>query len=172
MEYDERAPITAGRRAVLAAAGGAGIAVALGGCSTYDFGGGGEPPPADNSGAPGASGAPDPSGAPGPSAGASQGGGGGAPALAHKGDIPVGGGKIFPDQKVVITQPKAGEIKAFTAVCTHAGCIVANVNGGTINCTCHGSKYNIENGSVVNGPAPRPLAPRKINVKGDDISLG
>jgi len=172
MEYDERAPITAGRRAVLAAAGGAGLAVALGGCSTYDFSGGGDQPPAEPAG----SGAPDASGAPEPSDGASKGadggGGGGAPALAKKGDIPVGGGKIFPDQKVVVTQPKAGDIKAFTAVCTHAGCIVANVNGGTINCACHGSKYNIENGSVVQGPAPRPLAPRKINVKGNDITLG
>jgi Rieske Fe-S protein len=170
MEYDENAPHATSRRSVLAAAGTAGIAVALGGCSTYDFsGGGGEQPPAEPPG----SGAPDASGAPEPSDGASKGaGGGGAPALAKKGDIPVGGGKIFPDQKVVVTQPKAGEIKAFTAVCTHAGCIVANVNGGTINCLCHGSKYNIENGSVVNGPAPRPLAPRKINVKGDDITLG
>lgn len=171
MEYDERAPITAGRRAVLAAAGGAGIAVALGGCSTYDFSGGGNPPPAE----PGGSGAPAASGAPEPSDGASQGadgGGGGAPVLTEKSDIPVGGGKVFPDQQVVVTQPKAGEIKAFTAVCTHAGCIVANVNGGTINCNCHGSKYNIETGAVVNGPAPRPLAPRKINVKGNDISLG
>jgi len=54
-------------------------------------------------------------------------------------DIPEGGGKIFASDKIVVTQPVAGEFKAFTAVCTHQGCIVANVKDGTINCTCHAS---------------------------------
>src|SRR4051794_36074049 len=56
-------------------------------------------------------------------------------------DVPSGGGKIYPAAKIVVTQPSMGEYKAFSAVCTHQSCIVATVSDGTINCTCHGSKY-------------------------------
>ena len=72
-----------------------------------------------------------------------------------KATIPVGGGKIFADQKVVVTQPTSGEFKAFSAVCTHQSCVVADVSGGTINCACHGSKFDITTGAVKNGPPPR-----------------
>ena len=89
--------------------------------------------------------------------------------LAGTADIPVGGGKILAAKKIVITQPKAGSFDAFTAVCTHQGCIVNSVSGGTINCPCHGSKFSIANGSVVNGPAPSPLAPVSIEVQGTSI---
>ena len=91
--------------------------------------------------------------------------------LAKTSDIPVGGGKIFDAEKVVVTQPVAGEFKAFTAVCQHMGCTVGSVSGGTINCPCHGSKYKITDASVVAGPAPRPLPAKQITVKGGDITL-
>ncbi|ELP66705.1 Rieske (2Fe-2S) protein [Streptomyces turgidiscabies] len=91
--------------------------------------------------------------------------------LATTADIPVGGGKIFKDEQVVVTQPKDGEFKAFTSICTHQQCPVANVEGGTINCTCHGSKFNIADGSVANPPAARPLAEKKITVTGNSIRL-
>ena len=81
----------------------------------------------------------------------------------------MGGGKILTDKKIVITQPTAGAFHAFTAICTHQGCIVDTVSGGTINCPCHGSKYSIVNGSVVNGPATLPLAAVKIMVQGTSI---
>ena len=71
----------------------------------------------------------------------------------------------------MVTQPADGDFKAFTAVCTHQGCIVADVSGGTINCNCHGSKYNIEDGSVENGPATKGLAEIPISVDGDSITL-
>jgi Rieske Fe-S protein len=86
-------------------------------------------------------------------------------------DIEVGGGTIFADQKVVVTQPSEGEFKAFSAVCTHQGCIVANVSDGTINCTCHGSKFSIETGAPESGPATSSLEAAKISVSGDQISL-
>ena len=70
-------------------------------------------------------------------------------------DIPVGGGKVFDAAKVVVTQPKAGEFKAFSAICTHKGCTVASVANGTINCPCHGSMYDMATGQVTGGPAPR-----------------
>ncbi|MEX0169403.1 Rieske (2Fe-2S) protein [Streptomyces sp. LMG1-1-1.1] len=94
-----------------------------------------------------------------------------APALAKTSDIPVGGGTVFTEEKVVVTQPEAGEFKAFSAVCTHQGCLVNKVADGTIDCPCHGSKYRIADGSVAAGPAPRPLPAEQITVSGDTITL-
>ncbi|MFM9447792.1 Rieske (2Fe-2S) protein [Streptomyces acidiscabies] len=91
--------------------------------------------------------------------------------LARTSDIPVGGGKIFKDQKVVVTQPVKGEFKAFSAVCTHQGCTVATVADGTIDCPCHKSMFGIADGAVKGGPAPRPLPAKEITVKGDTITL-
>jgi Rieske Fe-S protein len=139
----------ASRRALLAGAGCAGVA-ALGGCSTYG----------------GSSGDTAPQPAPAPSGGAT-----GETVLAKVSDIPVGGGKIFPDRKTVVTQPQAGTIKAFSTTCTHAGCTVDEVARGTINCPCHGSRYRIADGSVAAGPAPKPLPPVAVTVNGDSISL-
>jgi Rieske Fe-S protein len=94
-------------------------------------------------------------------------GGGGVPTS----DVPVGGGTILKDQKIVVTQPTAGEFKAFTAVCTHQGCTVTKVEGGQIVCPCHGSHFSIKDGSPVSGPAPSPLAEKTVSVQGDQISV-
>lgn len=94
---------------------------------------------------------------------------GGGPVLGPTSDVPVGGGAIFKDAKIVVTQPAAGEFKAFTAVCTHAGCVVAKVENNTIDCPCHGSKFSLTDGSVVGGPAPSPLAAVKVTVSGGNI---
>ncbi len=91
--------------------------------------------------------------------------------LASTADIPVGGGQVFADQNVVVTQPQAGTFKAFSAVCTHQGCTVSKVASGTIDCPCHGSKFAIADGSVVDGPASRPLEERQVTVSGDSIQL-
>ncbi|NUP82482.1 MAG: Rieske (2Fe-2S) protein [Nonomuraea sp.] len=92
-------------------------------------------------------------------------------ALAKTADIPVGGGTVFKDQKIVVTQPTAGEFKAFSALCTHKGCPVGSVANGAIVCPCHGSKFNIADGSVTDGPADKPLAAQPIKVEGDQITL-
>jgi Rieske Fe-S protein len=91
--------------------------------------------------------------------------------LTQTSDIAVGGGAIFADQQVVVTQPTTGEFKCFTAICTHQGCLVASVSDGTINCDCHGSKYSIENGDVEEGPATFPLSEVPITVSGDEITF-
>lgn len=102
-------------------------------------------------------------------AGSDSGSGSGFPVATS--DIEVGGGSIFADEEVVITQPAEGEFKAFSAACTHQGCLVSSVSDGTIDCSCHGSKFSIEDGSVVQGPATTALAEAKITVSGDEISL-
>lgn len=94
-----------------------------------------------------------------------------ADALTSTGDVPKGGGRIFADEQVVVTQPTAGEFKCFTAVCTHQGCVVSSVDGGSINCACHGSRFSITDGSVEAGPASSPLSEVPISVQGKSISL-
>ncbi|ANP54184.1 Rieske Fe-S protein [Streptomyces griseochromogenes] len=95
----------------------------------------------------------------------------GGKALGNTSDIPVGGGKVFKEQKVVVTQPTAGDFKAFSAICTHMGCEVNRVADGTIDCPCHGSKYHVADGSVAHGPATRPLPAETIKVEGNSIRL-
>jgi Rieske Fe-S protein len=163
------------RRALLIGAG-VTCAAALAGCTTYDANNGGlaGPPPSSSSAATsGAGTAPSASGA--ASSAASSAAGSGAPAvaaLATTAEVPEGGGKIIDGKNIVLTQPQAGSFKAFTAVCTHQGCIVNQISNGTIDCPCHGSKFSVKDGSVVNGPATSPLASIAIKVEGTSIIQG
>ena len=91
--------------------------------------------------------------------------------LAKTSDIPVGGGKIFKKEKVVVTQPKKDEFKAFSAICTHQGCTVGSIADGIIHCPCHKSEFRISDGSVAGGPAPKPLPAEQIKVEGNSIRL-
>jgi Rieske Fe-S protein len=157
------------RRGVLAGVGLVGLAGAVSAC-----GSGGSSSSAGTSA--GTSAAPPATG--GASAPSSASGGAGSTAgaqgsaLASTGEIPVGSGKIFTSEKVVVTQPNSGDFKAFSAVCTHMGCIVSTISNGTIDCPCHGSQYSISTGAVVGGPAPSPLASQSIKVTGSNIFLG
>ncbi|MEU2079404.1 Rieske (2Fe-2S) protein [Streptomyces sp. NPDC013489] len=155
------------RRTVLVAA-----AALTAGCGSDDGGDGGTTTgaPATPGDSAGASASP----TPGTSAPATPSASAGAPsgrALAKTADIPVGGGTVFTAEKVVVTQPTAGEFKAFSAVCTHQGCLVNKVADGTIDCPCHGSKFSVTDAAVVAGPAPRPLPAEQITVSGDSITL-
>ncbi|MFF0289997.1 Rieske (2Fe-2S) protein [Streptomyces sp. NPDC005262] len=148
MSAPQEHEVRLGRRTVVAGVGAAGVAAVLTACgSSKDSGG---------------------SDAVEPAKGAT---GDGGNALAKTADIPEGGGKIFADEGVVVTQPKAGEFKAFSSKCTHRGCAVTSVSDGTINCPCHGSKFDAATGDVSGGPATEPLPAATITVKGDSIML-
>jgi Rieske Fe-S protein len=142
----------------LFAAGALGAAAALAGCSTYgnEAAAPAPPAPASSTGA-------------GDGARASSPDDGGAKAIATLSDVPVGGAKIVGD--VVLTQPVAGTVAAFSATCTHAGCAVNEISDGKIKCPCHGSAFNLD-GSVAKGPATRALPPVKVSVTGEAITLG
>jgi nitrite reductase/ring-hydroxylating ferredoxin subunit len=129
------------RRAALAGAGFAGLAATLAACGGESSGGSVAAPAGHSASAKAATG----------------GGSGSSASLASTSEIPVGGGKVFSAEKVVVTQPAAGEFKGFSAVCTHLQCLVDQVAGGTIDCPCHGSQFSVKNGSVVTGPATSPL---------------
>ncbi|MGC5566559.1 Rieske (2Fe-2S) protein [Streptomyces sp. FR-108] len=138
------------RRTLLAALGGAGLAAALTAC------GGSDDKSSDSSSN--------------SSSGASTGSAGGA-ALAKTTDIPEGGGKIFADQSVVVTQPTAGEFKAFSTVCPHQQQRVNSVDNGVITCPAHGSQFSVTDGAVKKGPATSGLTAANIKVSGDSITL-
>ncbi len=95
----------------------------------------------------------------------------GAATLAALTDIPVNGGKIFAAEKVVVTQPTAGEVKAFSTTCTHQGCAVSKVENGLIICPCHESKFKISDGTPTGGPATKPLQSKSVKVEGGQIVL-
>jgi Rieske Fe-S protein len=138
-----------GRRAVVVAAGAASVAAALTACANQKESGGSdvvEPAAGDGTDTRGT-------------------------ALARTADIPEGGGKVFAKQGVVVTQPRAGEFKAFSSNCTHQNCAVSRVADGAIHCPCHGSTFDASTGAVAHGPATRPLPARKITVTGDSITL-
>lgn len=159
-------PASPTRRGVVAAAGGVGLAAVLTACgsgsSSDDAADGSTSSQDPTTGAASSAPSADPSAAA---------GGGGGTALGKTSDIPVGGGKIFADQKVVVTQPTSGQFKGFSAVCTHQGCTVAKVSDGLIMCPCHGSEYKVADGSVAKGPATSALAPKQVSVSGDEITL-
>ena len=86
-------------------------------------------------------------------------------------DVSVGGGVILEQAQVVVTQPRKGDFKGFSAVCTHLGCLVDVVCDGQIVCPCHGSHYSITDGSVLSGPARRPLPSLAVTVEGGRITV-
>lgn len=147
MDQGNPLPARLTRREMLAASGAATASAALlgvAGCATYSSG----------------------------SATAGSGGAGaGGTVLGPTSDVPVGGGKVFDDQSVVVTQPKAGTFQAFDTTCPHAGCAVNTVTGGTINCPCHGSKFRVADGSVAHGPATRPLTAKGVTSSGGQLRL-
>ncbi|KJY44746.1 MULTISPECIES: Rieske (2Fe-2S) protein [unclassified Streptomyces] len=152
-------PTPTTRRTVLAA----GAVAALAGGTLTACGGEDKNPKSE----PGSASTPQAAQSPSPSSGT-----GGGKSLLKSSAVPVGGGTILKEEKLVVTQPTAGSFRCFTAVCTHQGCLVNKVEAGTIDCPCHGSKFEIANGAVAHGPATRPLAEKKISVAPDgDISL-
>jgi Rieske Fe-S protein len=166
------------RRGVLLGVGLAGLGGALAGCSTaavpYDANEAGQADQATASAtamatgtSPSAGASPSTMGSPSASAGTKKGAMGpkvSGTVLGTAAEIPVGGGKIYAADKVVVTQPVRGTYLGFSAVCTHVGCVVSEVANGTIDCPCHGSEFKITTGAVVTGPAPRPLPKKKIKI--------
>ncbi|MFF7976425.1 Rieske 2Fe-2S domain-containing protein [Streptomyces sp. NPDC007905] len=156
------------RRTVMAAAGAAGLAAALTACGSGDDSSNTGNTGAGSSGSTGGTGS---TGSSQDSGSSSSGGSAGGTALAKTSDIPEGGGKIFKDQGVVVTQPTAGTYKAFSSKCTHLGCAVGSIANGVIVCPCHNSHFSVEDGSVKKGPATQALPAEKITVSGDEIKL-
>ena len=92
--------------------------------------------------------------------------------LAAVSEVPVEGGVVISEPPVVVVQPTDGDIKAFSAVCPHQGCLVASVEANEILCPCHGSLFSAEDGAVLAGPASSGLPAVAVRVQGDAVYLG
>jgi cytochrome b6-f complex iron-sulfur subunit len=96
---------------------------------------------------------------------------GGQVKVASLAELQAIGGMIVPaeDQPVVLTYSERANVKAFSAICTHLGCVVEWESAGFIQCPCHDGRFNAQTGAVISGPPPSPLSPRDVVVDGDDI---
>jgi Rieske Fe-S protein len=144
------------RRTVLVTGGALGAAAALAAC-----GGSGEGTAASSS-APESSGGPAPSGSAAPT----------GEVLGPVDQVNVGSGVVYDGPKVVVTQPAEGDIRGFTAVCPHQGCLVSEVTNNEILCPCHGSLFSAQDGAVLVGPATTGLTAVDVSVVDDQVVLG
>ncbi|HWC87089.1 MAG TPA: Rieske 2Fe-2S domain-containing protein [Solirubrobacteraceae bacterium] len=96
----------------------------------------------------------------------------GAVKLGASSQLPPGQGATYQDPTSgnpdIVIREANGSLVAHSAVCTHAGCTVG-YQGGQIVCPCHGAVYDAQTGAVISGPAPTPLAPRKVLEQGGEI---
>ncbi len=87
--------------------------------------------------------------------------------------IPNDSGKIvrFGTIPVILIRTPAGDLRAYSAVCTHLNCTVQyRKDMGLIWCACHNGKYDLT-GRNIAGPPPRPLEPYRVVVKGDEVII-
>jgi len=85
-------------------------------------------------------------------------------------NVPVGGSvnADLDGNAVVVSQPTAGVVTAFSAICTHQGCKVAGRDGKLV-CPCHGSQFSVTTGAATHGPATTALAEIKVTIDGDNV---
>ncbi|MFI0789364.1 Rieske (2Fe-2S) protein [Streptomyces lydicus] len=87
-------------------------------------------------------------------------------------DVPVGGARLYREDRLVVSQPTKGRYKCFSAKCTHAGCILSDVEKKEGSCPCHGSRFDVTTGKVVQGPAAEPLPEVPVRAEGGKLIAG
>ncbi|MFD9379269.1 Rieske (2Fe-2S) protein [Streptomyces sp. NPDC059999] len=92
--------------------------------------------------------------------------------LGSASEVPVGGATLFRERKLVVSCPAEGQYKAFSAQCTHAGCVLDKIVEGEGNCPCHGSRFDVATGKVLRGPASAPLPSVPVKVEGGRLVAG
>ncbi|MFX4292063.1 Rieske (2Fe-2S) protein [Streptomyces bohaiensis] len=83
-------------------------------------------------------------------------------------EVPVGGAQLYRDEKVLVCRPEAGDYRAFSAVCPHAGCVLSGIRDDVAVCSCHGSTFEPATGEVLRGPADEPLTPLELEIDAGD----
>lgn len=86
--------------------------------------------------------------------------------------VPVGGAKLYREQRLVVSCPAKGEYKAFSAQCTHAGCVLDKLEANEGNCPCHGSRFDVTTGKALKGPATAPLPAVPVKLKDGKLVAG
>ncbi|MDJ0381365.1 Rieske (2Fe-2S) protein [Streptomyces sp. G-G2] len=87
-------------------------------------------------------------------------------------EVPVGGSKLYRNEKLIVHCPAEGQYTAFSAQCTHAGCVLDKIVAGHGNCPCHGSRFEAATGKVVQGPATDPLPSVPVRAEGGKLIAG
>ncbi|MFD3420376.1 Rieske (2Fe-2S) protein [Streptomyces decoyicus] len=87
-------------------------------------------------------------------------------------EVPVGGARLYREDRLVVSQPAKGTFKCFSAKCTHAGCVLAEVEKEEGNCPCHGSRFDVTTGKVLQGPATEPLPEVPVKAEGGKLIAG
>ena len=90
---------------------------------------------------------------------------------AKTGELATNAAKIFKfgNRPGILVHTPNGDLKAFSAVCTHLNCTVQYDNEtSVIWCACHNGKFDL-NGRVISGPPPKPLEPYQVNIRGGDV---
>jgi Rieske Fe-S protein len=86
-------------------------------------------------------------------------------------DVKANSGQIFKfgSQPGILIRTPDGDLRVFTAICTHLACIVQyRADLSHIWCACHNGHFDL-NGKNIAGPPPRPLEPYVVNVRGNQI---
>ncbi|GHF31011.1 Rieske (2Fe-2S) protein [Streptomyces fumanus] len=106
-------------------------------------------------------------------------GGGGAAAaptapvdLGAEKEVAEGSAKLYRDHNVVVSRGRDGSLKAYSTVCTHAGCAINKLEGTRLVCPCHGSEFDARTGEVLHAPATVPLEELSVEAKGGRIVAG
>jgi Rieske Fe-S protein len=92
--------------------------------------------------------------------------------LGAESEVPEGGAKLYQDHNVVVSRDASGALKAFSTVCTHAGCSIDKLRGTTLVCPCHGSEFDATTGKVVRSPATEALAELPVRTNDGKIIAG
>jgi cytochrome b6-f complex iron-sulfur subunit len=90
-------------------------------------------------------------------------------------DYPLNSGQVVSvnDEPVMVVNTEAGGFKAYSAVCTHLGCITYwHQTRQLIQCPCHDGRFNPVTGAVISGPPPRPLPPYELEIVGEQVYVG
>lgn len=92
--------------------------------------------------------------------------------LGAESDVAKGSAKLYRDHNVVVSRDAQGTLKAYSTICTHAGCAINKLQGTTLICPCHGSEFDAMTGKVVQAPATEPLSELTVKASGGKIVAG
>ncbi|WP_074996042.1 Rieske (2Fe-2S) protein [Streptomyces misionensis] len=92
--------------------------------------------------------------------------------LGAESEVAKGGAKLYRDHNVVVSRDDSGALKAYSTICTHAGCPINKLQGTTLICPCHGSQFDAMTGKVVQSPATVPLTELSVKTKDGKIVAG
>ncbi|MFH9675837.1 Rieske (2Fe-2S) protein [Streptomyces sp. NPDC017405] len=92
--------------------------------------------------------------------------------LGKDSEVAEGGAKLYRDQNVVVSRGKDGTLKAYSTICTHAGCPINKLEGTTLICPCHGSRFDAVTGKVIEAPATAPLTELTVKAANGRIIAG